>query len=159
MIRRLRQRHRLGMVVLAATLPALYLIALGARPGAVLIESLPGLTATAEPAPSAGRWEPVQGAAEMQVRLTSTANVHRIEIRADRPFAHPDLLVYWSAPIAGPPAGLPPTARLLGPASDTRTVTFRLPEQAGGEILLYSLAHEEIIGRAPIPPTPDQETG
>ena len=56
--------------------------------------------------------------------------------------AHPDPLVYWSAATASGTA-LPADARLLGTAAGP----VRLPEASRtGAIVLYSLAHQQVIG-------------
>jgi hypothetical protein len=67
--------------------------------------------------------------------------------------ARPDVLVYWAA--GTEPAGrLPEDAVLLGALAGAHERAFALPGSAGtraGRLLLYSLAHAELVAEAPLP--------
>lgn len=152
MIRPLRRAHRRIVTAVAILLPALVLVALaGRRPDAVE-DSLPAPLGEIPPAGLVAGG-PLTAAAGVELRSGRSADGRRwIELRAREPLTHPDVLVYWSEP---DPAGataarLPPAARLLGVLSDTRTRWLPLPGAAAGELLFYSLAHDELVGRAPL---------
>lgn len=73
-----------------------------------------------------------------------------LEIRPTKVILKPDLLVYWTQQ-AAPDDSLPPQAVLIGRLSGTARRALRLPKSAvdarTGSILIYSLAHHEIVAR------------
>jgi hypothetical protein len=75
-------------------------------------------------------------------------NALELDVRAD--LEKPDLLLYWSAGGAGDTPGLPPDAVLLGPVGGAGVHHFPVPDgrRDEGDLLLYSLGHQEIVGRA-----------
>jgi hypothetical protein len=58
----------------------------------------------------------------------------------------PDPLVYWS----GDSAGMPANSHLIGSLERGRHAALPLPE-SGGYLVLYSLAHGEVVAKAPAP--------
>ena len=90
----------------------------------------------------------------------TTEPVGGIELVAERQLAAPDVLVYWSAvesPLA-PGADLAPDAMLLGTFPGGGSRHFDLPaagQGGGGQVLLYSLGHGEVLGALPLDPLPN----
>ena len=58
----------------------------------------------------------------------------------------PDPLIYWSANSGASPE----TARLVGPLARGRHAVLDMPA-ADGYLILYSLAHREVLASAPAP--------
>jgi hypothetical protein len=80
----------------------------------------------------------------------------RIEITPLRPLDRPELLVYW-IPGEIEAGALPDDAHLIGRLASSRPHRFALPDAAapkggtfgaGGQILIYSLGHQEIVATA-----------
>jgi len=74
------------------------------------------------------------------------SSFHAVEFSAGSAFAKPDLLVYWVAADTRVAEVLPDNARLLGAFNSS--VPLQLPEetnQAGGLLVMYSLADQEIV--------------
>jgi hypothetical protein len=73
-----------------------------------------------------------------------------LAIRPTEVMLKPDLLVYWTQQDAADQA-LPAQAVLIGRLSGTARRNLRLPKSAkdtgNGHILIYSLAHHEIVAR------------
>jgi hypothetical protein len=70
------------------------------------------------------------------------------------PVDEPDPLIYWAAEAGGGagrgPEGPPRGARLVGALARGRQAALVLPA-SGGYLLLYSLAHREVLASAPAP--------
>lgn len=155
MIAPLRARHRRAFTVLALALPALYLLALRARPDrpTMAATALPGAAPqTAASAASGAPPVPLFPDLEIDVRLLAAGTVLELDPRA-MPRA-PDVLVYWRRPERGAASGgsggdLPDDAVLLG-ALAPRARRYPLPAP-GGTVLLYSLGHRTVIARAALP--------
>jgi hypothetical protein len=122
----LRRAHRYVWFALGPVLPGLLAAALVLRP---------------YPAPEE------QAADRITFRLPNGA-----EVVADarelwgKAVDAPDPLVYWSATANASPE----TARLLAPLGRARRAVLDLPG-ADGYLILYSLAHREVIASAPAP--------
>lgn len=152
MIRPLRRRHRFMLTALAVIIPTLYVAALAARRPAARMDALP-IRLNAHPGAVESRREqlPLQTATNIQLVLLTTAGQRWIELRVGEPLSHPDVLVYWSALGATTSETIPEEAVLLGVLSDLRDSSFEIPHDDRGELLLYSLPHEQIIARASLP--------
>lgn len=155
MILPLRRRHRRMILALALVLPALYVGALAARPSPPPALPLTGVVSGAPPlgASLAGQWPDLWMGLPITTRLLVAPDLGRwVEIAPRRDLEVPGPLLYWHpGPAAG--GGLPPDAVLLGPLAAGAPRAFRLPlEAAGGELLLWSLEHGELVGRATLPP-------
>ena len=152
MIRALRQRHRVSMVILALTVPALFIAGLLARrpmPTATLpsVLSVPGhdsnrvlisqlkstgsglslRIATLRPDPGSDRLR-------LSVQLTADPKL-------------PELLVYWHAGSA-PASAIEDDSYLLGTLIGTAPAMFQLPEQAStepGSLIFFSLAQQAVV--------------
>ncbi len=152
MIAPLRRRHRWTFILLAIALPTLVVAALSQRPGRDLAPStnpdrlpIPASSTTLDPLfddpPSRGHlW----------------AEGNQALLAVDNPGAtrQPDVLLYWtgSAEAASDGDRLPTDAVLLGPLPSRGSRLYALPRAtAGGQLLLYSLAHQQLTGRATLP--------
>jgi hypothetical protein len=66
----------------------------------------------------------------------------------------PDPLIYWTAEAGGGsgrgPSGPAGDAQFVGALAHSRQAALVLPA-SGGYLLLYSLAHREVLARAPTP--------
>ncbi len=151
MIRPLRRAHRVIWTLLAIALPAGYLIALQARPGAPL---------SAAPAAAAGPGAPVgevHGLLDdvgVRARVWTGDDGPVLELWPARDLQRPDVLVYWS-PIAAHDA-LPERAHLIGRLAGTQRRRMSLPRNAAardGHVYLYSLGHQALVASGPLPAT------
>jgi hypothetical protein len=151
MIRSLRRRHRLLITLLAVVVPAVFVLALAARPTMPRVAELPGAVPPfPSPAPVAGQWDGLFEPLPVTLRLLEGTAGRWVELVARRPLAEPDPLLYWSSGGAVVGAALPGDAVLLGRLGDG---PLALPAEAEvGEMVIYSLAHYEVAAAAPLPP-------
>jgi len=162
MIAPLRRRHRWVWTVLCL-LPAALAAALWSRPPAALFNSSPP-TALRPPVPhSTAVAESTVDIAGVSLHLAlyASGDATLLAIEPLTEFAQPDVLAYW-APVAVSGSSLPRQAFLLGSIAGRRAGVFKLPaaagHQGGGQLVLFSLAHGEVLGsgalpRGPAPPT------
>lgn len=150
MIRALRARHRALILVLAVALPLGLGLALRARREVPTGVRLP-LGEHTDPAPTTVVKTCVLdfGALEFDARSWPdnrvAAYVLELTPRADP--GQPDVLVYWS-PVQ-PGDQLDPASVLLGALAGSQRRRFSLPSQAiTGRLVLFSLAHQELLGSA-----------
>jgi len=122
MIQPLRRNHRWVMTGLALVLPVLFLAGLAAR----------------SPVPP-DRWR-LPGAGEPDPQVAGL-------LRPYQNLLAPDLIMYWSASPA-PDGVLPADAKLLGSPQGLQAPS-RLAVSSG-YLLLYSLAHQQLVARIPI---------
>ena len=150
----LRRRHRRVVMTLAVLVPVLYLSAIQAR------RDVPTTNAIVETVSRVGRLDGTArevetdwDGASMQVRLWSDGAILELLPEADP--ARPDVLVYWTE--AGEGAETPSDgAYLLGTLAGAEPRRFVLPDVAlstGGRLLLWSLAHSELVASAALPAT------
>ena len=86
-------------------------------------------------------------------RVSISAEELPERLRAFKDVRVPDALLYWS-PYVSPEKGLPPEARLLGPLHGAEIKTHPLPSD--GYLILYSLAHQQIVATLGPEKTGDQ---
>lgn len=156
MIRPLRRRHLRLIAALALVGPVVFIVGLRSRMPVPVMETLP--FGMAEPAVT-GRVDTVRigeswfaltigrrpGTGEAALRLVPVRD--SLSERADAAVAAPDVLVYWSEQPVD--EALPEGAWLLGPLRGERPAAFRVPvslEGADGFLVLYSLAHRQLLG-------------
>ena len=150
MIRPLRRRHLVLWTMLAIVLPGVLLTALVGRAPTPLEDSIPWETRELT-VPDGHRSTWADQPLEMIVGGDLEGR-RLARLRPLRPISDPDLLVYW-IPAAGSSVE---SGVLLGTFDGRRPQTYELPSAAatgGGSIALYSLAHGEMLGRAPLEPT------
>ncbi len=164
MIAPLRRRHRWYWIALCL-LPAALAAALWSRPPAALFNSsLP----TALRPPVANSATLAESTAEstvdiagvtLHLALYSVGDETFLAIEPLTELAQPDVLAYWARVTTS--SSLPPQAFMLGSVAGRRPQVFRLPAAArqyrGGQLVLFSLAHGEVLGsgalpRGPVPP-------
>ncbi len=159
MIRPLRRTHRIVSVALVLTLPAGLMLALRARvvwplhEGPLMPVYVPETGVEERP----GIW----GELAIETRVWSNDTIALVipspdpllELTPLEDLRRPDMLVYWSratSPQRG--ASSPPAdARLLGSLAGTQRSVYQLPHEArrhDGWLVLYSLAHREVIAIA-----------
>jgi len=124
----LRRRHRLLIAVLALAVPAVFVLALLARP-------------------SETDYQDAGALAELGRTSAGTA----VEIAPRPELTAPDVLAYWTLT---PGDRLPDDAVLLGPVDATRTIRLELPSPPPGRILFYSLGHQEVVAVQPVEAAP-----
>lgn len=177
MIAPLRARHRAIFLALALLVPAGLAAALLARheraeatsalrPESDASAAVRGALHPEAVAPSAQRqlWEraPLLGGTIGRARLLARVDDEgattglSLELSAVAPAAAPDVLLYWSAQSSvavGEAEALPADARLLGALGGGGRLLLPVPDEAagGGALLLYSLGHARLIGRAALP--------
>jgi hypothetical protein len=132
------------------------LLALLQRPGVALTEELPAvlLSRSANVQTPAVDREDLFSDRAIRVRQWRSGVLALIEIEPLQAFGKPDVLAYWSREDSDTSGGLPGNAFLLGPVTLGTARTFPLPRAAlgtSGHLLLYSLGHAEVIGRAQLP--------
>lgn len=154
MIAPLRRRHRWTFVLLAIVLPPLVAVAIGQRPGRDLAGT-PLSAEAAAPIPSSSIvLEGMFADRTLTGHLWQEGSQAVLAIDSQGAARQPDLLLYWTPSPDDDPSktGLPATAVLLGPLPSRTLRLYSLPTAtAGGQLLLYSLAHQELSGRAALP--------
>jgi hypothetical protein len=151
----LRRRHRLWTGALALLVPAGFALAIARRPPRPELPAIPAALLDAAPAGLDALF-----AADVSVaRVRMTARVLRgqgrlwLELDPDGDLRQPDVLVYWS-PAAETQGRLPADSHLLGRLAGARARRLPLPAAAvpgSGQIVLYSLGHQELVGALPLP--------
>lgn len=158
MNRRLRKRHGRMMAAMGLLLPIGVGLALYARP-VIPVESaglqrraVTGADEIATPERAAldasARWSLVDLTLRVWPPTADEAGI--VELTSTSSLALPDVLLYWSR-LAVLPEKLSGTDFLLGTFFGTHTQRFHLPAGAApgsGGLILYSLAHDEVIGYA-----------
>jgi hypothetical protein len=144
-IARLRRRHRIATVALAALMPPALAVALAVRSATPAIGAIPPVLAAGE-AGGTPRWsrDDLGSAVPLRVRGFDAS----IELAPLRDPLLPDLLVYWAAD--GTADRLPDGARLLGRLAATEARRFAVPAP-GGRLYLYSLGHARLVDSAALP--------
>jgi len=146
MIQPLRTWHRRAAFTLAGLLPVVFISGLLARKAPA-----PGNTTVTWGRNGGGQthWRaaaPVRvGKAQVSVRRSDDGAW--LEFRSSE-LLEPDVLVYWSATVPGGNA-LPGDSRLLGAIA-----AHRMQVPAEGYAVLYSLAHQNVIGVIPLSELP-----
>ena len=169
-----RRRHRIAMLLLAPITLGLAAAAVLSRPPAPLVDSIPAILASAPGLADAARiggvgtgdslWQREDLFAAWPVRLTAyrvaghaaPVAAYAIDLKLLRPLIKPDVLVYWSPHVEDGQGGkLPEDIHLLGRVGGTAWQRFAIPAHeipvASGALYLYSLGHQELIGRAVLP--------
>jgi hypothetical protein len=155
MIQPLRSAHRVVFLLAALVLPALLVAGLRARRPSPLMAAVPLPAAT--PAGPSLTWKTRGGTAIISlVQPGAGGGGLEIELSPATAFRGPDLLLYWTA--RGLPVDdLAPADVLLGEVSGQPVRRFQLPPAVGpgqGSLLLFSLAHHEVIGTTALPSLP-----
>jgi hypothetical protein len=165
MIHSLRRRHLHGFATLAVLLPLGLGATLARRGSAPIPPPIPAVLRNedasvrlAEEVLRAG--VVLAGDVVVDVTLRRAPDDGRvIEIAPRGSLRHPDLLAYWARGTEVE-AGLGDGDVLLGRAGGSSPRRYRLPAEAEdgpGRLVLYSLAHRQIVGQAALPdPTGDR---
>lgn len=153
MIRPLRRLHRRLMPLLALAVPAVLAVALGLRPEPAVSARLPTAPADLSSLPVLAEWPDLLPGRPLVVTVLGSAAGRTLEVRSTGPLGIAEPLVYASVSAA---AGgqLPGDARLLGSLDDYGVVRGPLRDAAGRDartLLIYSLAHSEVVWSAPLP--------
>jgi len=139
------------VLALALLVPALYLLALRSRPAVELMQEMPpAVTVAAIPATAkAGAWSDLDEARLVRARLTTGDKARWIEIELQAPLQRPDVLIYWTSDNGDNSGTLPTDSWLLGTLTDSARQHFLLPvaipRSGGGQLILYSLGHQEVV--------------
>lgn len=156
MIRPLRIRHRRWTTALAVLLPAGVVLALATRPAPPPATALPPALAPEPPAarPLAG-WQGLWRGTELTTRIGAVPDGGlRLDLEPSAPVRAPDLLVYWHPDTGATPGdpALPHGATLLGRfAGGAYGLPLPAAAHGGGGLILYSLAHGEVVATAELP--------
>lgn len=149
MNRRLRQRHQGLVLGLALLLPVGLALALSSRravPKSLGTQAALGPSAPAElPLVSSELW----GEYAVFTRLWRKTETRQaiVELTAAEDLALPDVLLYWSAS-PKQTGRLTGDEFLLGSFFGERTQRYGLPAGEPGGLVLYSLAHNEVVAVA-----------
>lgn len=154
MIRPLRSRHRGIFILLLLLLPlGLGAAILARKPPAPASElprsldsqvALPGYAIASE---SDDSWS---GTVIHTHFLRNQEGGLAVELHPRAPLRQPALLLFWTSDTAEKPTRLPEDARLLGSFGGARGAFYPLPE-AGGSLILYSLANQRVFSSASLP--------
>jgi hypothetical protein len=156
MIRPLRVRHRRIIAVLAVVTPLLFVAGLLARrPIPATIDLAIGTTVEDHPGHEVlsrddDAWGGLPILTEWLRAPGDPAGDPAVSLELTGPLKQPDLLLYWDAsPREG---GLSDEARLLGPVGGRRRDAWDVPaSDRPGRLVLYSLAHGEVVATAAPP--------
>lgn len=155
MIRPLRSAHRVVFLLAAFVLPALLVAGLRARRPPPLVAAAPLPTATPMGPPLT--WKTAGGTAILTlIQPRAGAGGFEIELSPATAFRGPDLLLYWTS--RNPPIDdVAQSDILLGEVSGQPVRRFQLPPDVRpgqGSLLLFSLAHHEVVGTTSLPSLP-----
>jgi hypothetical protein len=142
MIQPLRTVHRRTFVGLAIVLPVILAVGLGARRPIAAGEKT-GITFASLPKTSSGLW--AKHAIQTQVYVEQSG--FYVVLQPGPDLHEPDLLLYLSASGAQG-SDLPADAQLLGPVQAGRPIRMAAGSEARGQLILYSLAHREVVDTA-----------
>jgi len=152
MIRPLRQRHRVSMVILALTVPALFVAGLLAR-RPMPATALPPALSVPELDPSQVLISQLKSTGDGLALSITTLKPEpgsdrlRLSVRLIADPKLPELLVYWHAGSA-PATAIEDESYLLGTLIGTAPASFQLPEQAStepGSLIFFSLAQQVVV--------------
>ncbi len=153
MIRPLRKLHRLAFLGMAVVVPVVMFMAVAGRspqPGASRLPVDTADNPSTIVLESADLWRSVAIVTRLLKFEGDKGDGYEIELSTDEIGPQPDLLLYWSRETS---AGLPESARLLGPYGGG-TQHFVLPPYADpreGVLILYSLTHRSVFATAEVP--------
>ena len=156
MIAPLRKRHRLMWSVLTLIVLGVLFLALTNRSQVPVSEALPDTLKASTFQASVGSSAEILLVTEdffadppTAARLARSGSSLKLELNPQDAVRQPHVLVYWRPEGAGDGVG---SAHLLGQLLDGGAQTFDLPGRAtGGEIVLYSLAHQQVLTSAELP--------
>ncbi len=159
MIQRLRQRHRNIIVILIVILPALFLAALATRSSGPAAHEIPPFLVNETPAFPRVLFEKnnLWPGHNLLTRVCADQTPPQrlvLELQPRQTFSKPDILVYWHEPVTASGNQLPENAYLLGALVGKHLRRFVLPEPARlveGQLVLYSLAHHQILATTTLP--------
>jgi hypothetical protein len=148
MILPLRQRHRRVFAVIGVLLPIFFVVGIAAR-RTIPLQAMPGLAVDLRTSETeVWKRTDIFSKVPVKVRLLRgpMSSWYAVAFEPGRGFARPDLLVYWVTDAPTIAGSLPDDARLLG--SFNPSIPLQLPSEAstaGGVLVLYSLADNEIV--------------
>ncbi len=154
MIAPLRKRHRRTVSALAVLVPALYVLALAARPDPPVVDALPPALADPTPGEVLSDYGALFTGQAIAARLRGDGAARWVELEPREPVARPEVLVYWAPGSEGGYDRLGDGAVLLGALAGARPRAYPLPDAAlgrDGRLVLYSLGHQEVVDSAPLP--------
>jgi hypothetical protein len=150
MIRRLRTAHRVIWLAGLVLLPAIVVLGLDARRPPLL--SAPRPLPAAFPLAPPSAWATPAGTVMVALVRIAADSTMALEFTGALALRGPDLLFYWS-PRPPPVTGIDSSDVLLGPASGQPIRRYPIPATAltrPGSVLLYSLAHQTLMGARPV---------
>jgi hypothetical protein len=150
MIRPLRATHRIVFFMLAIVLPLVFASGILSRHHVHSASTIQGSSALVSTSVVSEKSAVVSGS-KLTVRIlrdSSSAEVRQLQLVSGSSLTAPDLLVYWCEKASQ--GSLPDGAQLLGPFRASSY--YRLPPGAEdkGSIILYSLAHGQILALIPL---------
>lgn len=149
MIQPLRNYHRWIFEGLGVVLPIIFLAGLAVRPSATQSASAATPIAGKKIVESTGAWKNHI----ITTTLYSDDSGVSFRLQPVSSLNQPDLLLYWSADTVPPTSGFGENATLLGAFEVNRL--YKLPAGSkGGSLLLYSLAHRQLVDSAQLDPHP-----
>lgn len=159
MIQHLRQRHRNLIVILAVILPVSFLAGLATRSSAPQRQDIPPFLINELPAFPRVLFENgnLWGGHNILTRVCADDMPPQrliVELQPQDELVKPDILVYWHEPATDSGNQLPENAYLLGALTGKQLRRFALPEAARmveGKLVLFSLAHQQIVATALLP--------
>ncbi len=151
MIVQLRHWHRAIAIAMAVLAPVLLFAAVLARKATPVMTTFPPILDTdilVSGEPLMDR-DDLWSTLEIETRLYVAHRVMILELKPRVDLNRPDVLVFWQGE-----GGDPDDLFQLGALAGTRTCRFLLPAHAAlrsGTLSLYSLGHDEELGRCTLP--------
>jgi len=154
MIQPLRTMHRQAFVALALILPAILLAGIERRhPGTSLTGRAPELPATAYLLRESNRlWSQHSIDTKFYGRSDRPTDIY-VVLHPMQALNEPDLLLYWST---NTPQGnsLPNESLLVAPYDADEAFALPLEKRRGGNLILFSLAHQAVFDSARVEKLP-----
>jgi hypothetical protein len=159
MIQALRRRHRRIITGLAVVLPLAFSAGLVMRRPQPVMPAIPSPLLPSAPAFTKILLEKndLWRGLEIRTRVYVDHDPPRrvlVELQPQNEIVSPDLLVYWHEGESSSENHPPENSYLLGALAGKRPGRFVLPEAAllrDGQLILYSLGHQQILAATPLP--------
>lgn len=160
MIRPLRQRHRKTIPVLAFGVFVIFIAGIASRQTIPTMQQIPPLI---EPSTvnlnqlllqKFDLWPNYTIITRIYTDNIATPTRMAVQLEPLKDLSKPDVLIYWHPAESPIEHGLPGGAYFVGSLSSHQSPKMLLPERAlqtDGRLILYSLAHQEVISSTLLP--------
>ncbi len=161
MISPLRKRHRLTFLLMSVVLPIVTILGIINRKAPTLKNDLTNVSSqnltekfSDEVWSEDALWSDLKSISTRLLSGKNNPNILAVELSIRENLTKPDVLVYWSIDKFSPGSGPTDNSFFIGQFNSTRATLYPLPSEAlksDGYLLLYSLAHREIVATTLLP--------